>query len=233
MSDQETALIVGVGAGLSASLARLFTSQGMKVALTARDIGKLSNLASETGAMTAKCDVSEAESVDGMWAEVKDSIGVPNVVVYNPSYRVRGPLVEQDRDEVKKAIMISCYGGFLVAQATVPDMLERGSGTIEFTGASASIKGYPQSASFAMGKFGLRGLAQSMARELAPQNIHIAHFIIDGGIKKAENKASVDGKPADALLEPDAIAQSYLDTHRQHRSVWTWEVELRPWVEKF
>lgn len=233
MSDQESALIVGAGVGLSASLARLFASQGMKVALTARNTDKLSELASETGAMTAKCDVGDAASVDAMWAEVKEGIGVPNIVVYNPSYRVRGPFVELDRDEVQKAIMISCYGGFLVAQVAATDMLKRGSGTIEFTGASASIKGYPQSASFAMGKFGLRGLAQSMARELAPQNIHVAHFVIDGGIKKAGNDPRGEGNPEDALLEPDAIAQSYLDIHRQHRSAWSWELELRPWVEKF
>jgi short-subunit dehydrogenase len=233
MTDQETALIVGVGAGLSASLARLFAAQGMKVALTARDTDKLTDLADEIGAMTVACDVGDAGSIESMWAKVKTEIGVPDVVVYNPSYRVRGPFIELDQDEVKKAILITCYGGFLVAQTAAKDMLERGSGSIQFTGASASIKGYPQSASFAMGKFGLRGLAQSMARELAPQNIHVAHFIIDGGISSPRNASRAEGKPADSLLEPDAIAQSYLDVHRQHRSAWTWEVELRPWVEKF
>jgi NAD(P)-dependent dehydrogenase (short-subunit alcohol dehydrogenase family) len=233
MADQETALIVGVGAGLSASLARLFAAQGMKVALTARNTDKLADLASEIDATTVACDVGDAGSIEAMWATVKAEIGVPNVVVYNPSYRVRGPFTELDPDEVKKAILITCYGGFLVAQAAATDMLVRGSGSIQFTGASASIKGYPQSASFAMGKFGLRGLTQSMARELAPQNIHVAHFVIDGGIKKAGNDPRAEGKPVDALLEPDAIAQSYLDTHRQHRSAWTWEIELRPWVETF
>ena len=233
MADQETALIVGAGPGLSASLARLFAAQGMKVALTARDTGKLADLAGEIDAVTVACDVGDAESIESMWAKVKTEIGVPDVVVYNPSYRVRGPFIELDQDEVKKAILITCYGGFLVAQTAAKDMLERGSGSIQFTGASASIKGYPQSASFAMGKFGLRGLAQSMARELAPQNIHIAHFVIDGGISSPRNASRAEGKPADSLLEPDAIAQSYLDTHRQHRSAWTWEVELRPWVEKF
>ncbi|MBT3905964.1 MAG: SDR family NAD(P)-dependent oxidoreductase [Rhodospirillaceae bacterium] len=233
MADQETALIVGAGPGLSASLARLFAAQGMKVALTARDTGKLADLAGEIDAVTVACDVGDAESIESMWAAVKAEIGVPDVVVYNPSYRVRGPFIELDQDEVKKAILITCYSGFLVAQTAAKDMVERGSGSIQFTGASASIKGYPQSASFAMGKFGLRGLAQSMARELAPQNIHIAHFVIDGGISSPRNASRAEGKPADSLLEPDAIAQSYLDTHRQHRSAWTWEVELRPWVEKF
>ncbi|MBT3765123.1 MAG: SDR family oxidoreductase, partial [Rhodospirillales bacterium] len=200
---------------------------------TARDTGKLADLAGEIDAVTVACDVGDAESIESMWAAVKAEIGVPGVVVYNPSYRVRGPFIELDQDEVKKAILITCYSGFLVAQTAAKDMVERGSGSIQFTGASASIKGYPQSASFAMGKFGLRGLAQSMARELAPQNIHIAHFVIDGGISSPRNASRAEGKPADSLLEPDAIAQSYLDTHRQHRSAWTWEVELRPWVEKF
>ena len=233
MADQETALIVGAGPGLSASLARLFAAQGMKVALTARDTGKLADLAGEIDAVTVACDVGDAESIESMWAAVKAEIGVPDVVVYNPSYRVRGPFIELDQDEVKKAILITCYSGFLVAQTAAKDMVERGSGSIQFTGASASIKGYPQSASFAMGKFGLRGLAQSMARELAPQNIHVAHFVIDGGISSPRNASRAEGKPADSLLEPDAIAQSFLDVHRQHRSAWTWEVELRPWVEKF
>lgn len=233
MADQETALIVGVGEGLSASLARLFAAQGMKVALTARDTDKLADLAKETDAMAVPCDAGDADTIDAMWAQVKDSIGVPDIVVYNPSYRTRGPLVEQDRDEVKKTIMITCYGGFLVGQVAAKDMLKRGSGSIFFTGASASIKAYTQSASFAMGKFGLRGLAQSMARELAPQNIHIAHFVIDGGINLPRNAHRAEGKLADSLLEPTAIAQTYLDTHRQHRSAWSWEIELRPWVEKF
>jgi short-subunit dehydrogenase len=233
MADQETALIVGAGAGLSASLARLFAAQGMKVALTARDTDKLADLAGEIGAVTVACDVGDAGSIESMWAKVKAEVGVPDVVVYNPSYRVRGPFIELDQEEVKKAVLITCYSGFLVAQTAAKDMLERGSGSIQFTGASASIKGYPQSASFAMGKFGLRGLAQSMARELAPQNIHVAHFVIDGGISSPRNASRAEGKPADSLLEPDAIAQSFLDVHRQHRSAWTWEVELRPWVEKF
>ena len=129
--------------------------------------------------------------------------------------------------------MVTCYGGFLVGQAAAKAMLARGSGSILLTGASASVKGYVNSAPFAMGKFGLRGLAQSMARELAPKNIHVAHFVIDGGIEAAGGDTRGGGRGPDALLKPDAIAQSYLDIHRQHRSAWTWEMELRPWVERF
>ena len=137
--------------------------------------------------------------------------------------------------------MVSCYAGFLVGQKAAQLMLSQGSGSIFFTGASASVKGYPKSAAFAMGKFGLRGLAQSMARELSPKNIHIGHFVIDGGILKGPDDPRVNrslsdeakGVVIDSLLDPDAIAKTYLDVHNQHRSAWTWELELRPWLEKF
>jgi len=158
---------------------------------------------------------------------------VPNLVVYNPSARARGPITEIDREEVKNAVLITCYGGFVVAQKAAELMLERGNGSILFTGASASVKGYPNSSSFAIGKFGLRGLAQSMARELHPQNIHIGHFVIDGGIVKKSGDDRAAGRGDDGMLDPDAIAESYLQFHRQHRSAWAWELEVRPWVEKF
>jgi NAD(P)-dependent dehydrogenase (short-subunit alcohol dehydrogenase family) len=228
----ETALIVGAGAGLSASLARLFAGEGMQVALAARNAGKLSPLADEIGGRAFACDAVDAAAVDRLFADTVDAIGVPDIVVYNPSARARGPIAELDRDAVRRSLMVSCYGGFLVGQAAARLMLERGAGTIQFTGASASVKGYPQSAPFAMGKFGLRGLAQSMARELAPKNIHVAHFVIDGGIGR-ENDPRAAGRGEDGLLDPDAIARTYLHVHRQHRSAWTWEVELRPWVETF
>ncbi len=229
MADSETALIVGAGAGLSASLARLFASEGMRIALSARKTDKLNALAEEVGARCYRCDAGEPDQVTALFESVVADMGVPDVVVYNPSRRVRAPLIELDPAEVDKAIRITCYGGFLVGQAAARLMLERGSGSILFTGASASVKGYPQSATFAMGKFGLRGLAQSMARELAPKNIHVAHFVIDGGIRGPRH----EGGGEDAHLDPDAIARTYLHAHRQHRSAWTWEFELRPWVETF
>ena len=160
------------------------------------------------------------------------STGTPNLVLYNPSYRQRAPFIELDVEEVRKTLMISCYGGFLVGLEAVKRMTVVGGGAIFFTGASASVKGYKQSAPFAMGKFGLRGLAQSMARELAPQNIHVAHFVIDGGIEKEDDpRAEMRGN--DGLLHPDAIADTYMHIYDQHRTAWTWEVELRPWVENF
>lgn len=225
----ETALIVGAGKGLSASLARLCARQGMRVALAARNIDKLNGLVAETGARAYRCDVSQASEVSALFEAVAKDLAAPALVVYNPSYRVRGALVDLDPNEVQKALQISCFGGFLVSQAAARQMLARGSGSILFTGATAGVKGFAQSAPFAMGKFGLRGLAQSMARELAPKNIHVAHFVIDGGILP-EAATPNDGE---ARLNPDDIAATYLFVHRQPRSAWTWEIELRPWVEKF
>jgi len=217
MNRNQTALIVGAGAGLSASLARLLRREGLQVALAARNVEKLR----EPDAVKLRCDAADRAQVEAAFDALPS---VPDLVVYNASYRTRGPFVELDPKEVEKTLSISAYAGFLVAQAAAKRMLPRGSGAIFFTGASASVKGYANSAPFAMGKFALRGLAQSMARELAPRGIHVAHFVIDGGI----------GKDAgDARLDPDEIARTYLHVYRQQRSAWTWEVELRPWVERF
>jgi len=226
-----SALIVGAGSGLSASLARVFTKAGMSVALAARSAAKLDEFVKETGARAFNCDAAKRDEVDKLFADLDAAKLTPDVVVYNASYRTRGPFAELDPVEVAKAIEITAFGAFLVAQAAVKRMLPKGEGAILFTGASASVKGYAQSAPFAMGKFALRGLAQSMARELSPQGIHVAHFVIDGGIKSARRAAPSD-KP-DSLLDPDAIAQSYLHVLQQPRSAWSQEVELRPWLEKF
>ena len=226
-----TALIVGAGEGLSASLARLFAREGIKVALAARKIEKLGELCTSTGAKTFACDATSAEEIERLFGLVEREIATPDVVVYNASARARGALVDLVPAEVAHAINVSAFGGFLVAQQAARRMLPKGHGAILFTGASASVKGYPQSSSFAMGKFALRGLAQSMARELSPQGIHIGHFVIDGGIRSAARPDPAD-RP-DSFLDPDAIAESYWNVLQQPRSAWTWELELRPWVEKF
>lgn len=226
-----TALIVGAGSGLSASLARVFAKEKMTVALAARQIDKISNLCSEIGATSFACDASKPEEVKQLFIDLETRLESPTVVVYNPSLRVSAPFVDLEPTDVKKALDITAYGGFLVAQAAAKRMLLRGGGAIFFTGASASVKGYPRSAPFAMGKFALRGLAQSIARELAPKNIHVAHFIIDGTIRSPERQEPADNP--DSFLDPDAIALTYLNILRQPRSAWTWEIELRPWVERF
>lgn len=229
---EHSALIVGAGQGLSASVARKCAQRGMAVALAARDTAKLADLASEIGALRFACEASDPSSVARLFTQLDVAIGSPDLVLYNPSYRQRAPFLELDVEEVRKTLMISCYGGFLVALEAVKRMTVVGGGAIFFTGASASVKGYKQSAPFAMGKFGLRGLAQSMARELAPQNIHVAHFVIDGGVEKdADPRAEM--RDNDGLLRPEAIADTYMHIYDQHRSAWTWEVELRPWVEDF
>ncbi|MGE0745611.1 MAG: SDR family NAD(P)-dependent oxidoreductase [Rhodospirillales bacterium] len=234
MSEHENVLIVGAGRGLSASLARLCAKEGMQVGLAARDAGKLGPLVQETGARAWSCDASKPADVDRLFDAFAKEVGAPDLVVYNPSYRARGAIAEVDRDETLKALMITCYGGFLVGQAAAQRMLPRGKGTIIFTGASASVKGYVNSAPFAMGKFGLRGLCQSMARELAPKNIHVAEVLVDGGIARpSDDPRGVRDRGPDGLLDPDAIADTYLYLHRQPRNAWTWEIEVRPWVETF
>jgi NAD(P)-dependent dehydrogenase (short-subunit alcohol dehydrogenase family) len=229
--EYRTALIVGVGSGLSASLARTFAKAGMKVALAARRAANLATLTQETGARAFACDSTNRNEVAKLFADVEKALGTPDVVVYNASYRTRGPFIELNADEVAKALAVTAFGGFLVAHEAAKRMLPHAHGAIFFTGASASVKGYAQSAPFAMGKFALRGLAQSLARELSPQGIHVGHVVIDGGIR-SERRPNPPDRP-DSLLDPDAIAQSYLDLLRQPRSAWAWEIELRPWLEKF
>lgn len=233
MAQNEIALIVGAGRGLSASLARLFASENMKVAIAARNVDKLSSLCQETGAKSYTCDAAQISQVEDLFSAVTADIGEPDIVVYNASNRARGPVQDLDPKAVRQAIEISCFGGFLVAQAAAKQMIARGHGTILLTGASASVKGYSNSSSFAMGKFGLRGLAQALARELQPKNIHVAHFVIDGGILQGPDDSRASERGEDAMLLPEEIAKDYLHVHRQHRSSWTWEMELRPWVEKF
>jgi NAD(P)-dependent dehydrogenase (short-subunit alcohol dehydrogenase family) len=229
--NYKTALIVGAGEGLSASLARLLAREGIRVALAARGSEKLGALCSETGAKAFACDATAPDDVERLFGLVEREIAAPDLVVYNASARARGAFVDLVPADVAQAIAVSAFGGFLVAQQALKRMLPNGHGAILFTGASASVKGYPQSAPFAMGKFALRGLAQSLASEMSPQGIHIAHFVIDGGIRSAARTEPAD-RP-DSMLDPDAIAMSYWSLLQQPRSAWSWEMELRPWVEKF
>jgi NAD(P)-dependent dehydrogenase (short-subunit alcohol dehydrogenase family) len=228
----QRALIVGTGPGLSASLARLCAREGLAVAVAARDGGKLVALAAETGASVHSCDARDPAAVAALFAAVEARHGgAPDLVVYNASARVPGPVAGLDPEAVRHALEVSAYGAFLVAQQAARRMLAAGAGAIALTGATAGVKGFANSAAFAMGKFALRGLAQSLARELSPKGIHVAHFVIDGGIRGPRHPESADSP--DATLDPDAIAETYWQVLHQHRSAWSWEVELRPWVEKF
>ncbi len=226
-----TALIVGAGPGISASVARALAAGGLRVGLAARNTDKLAALAAETGAATFAADASDPAAVAKLFDEVDAKLGTPDVVVFNAAARVRGRIADIDPAALKRAIDISAFGGFLVVQQAARRMLPNERGAILITGATASVKGFPLSSSFAMGKFALRGLAQSAARELGPQGVHVAHFVIDGGVRSA-NRADPADHP-DSTLDPDAVAEAYLDVLRQHRSAWSWEIELRPWVERF
>jgi NAD(P)-dependent dehydrogenase (short-subunit alcohol dehydrogenase family) len=228
----ERAVIVGAGSGLSASLARKCVAEGMQIFLAARDTQKLAGLVKETGATAVACDATKVEDVENLFAAVDRAGGSLDLVVYNASGRARGPVVDLDPAAVEQAVKVTAFGGFLVAQQAARRMVKQGHGTILLTGASAAVKGYPNSSSFAMGKFALRGLAQSLARELQPQNIHVGHIVIDGGIAK-ESDPRANQRGPDGLLDPDAIAETYLSLHRQPRSAWAWEIELRPWIETF
>jgi NAD(P)-dependent dehydrogenase (short-subunit alcohol dehydrogenase family) len=231
MEKFRKALIVGAGSGLSASLARKFAAEGLEVALAARNADKLAPLCGEIGAMAFAVDAADPTEVEGLFEAVDATLGAPDVVVYNASYRVRGPFETLDAEKVARTLAVTAYGAFLVAQQATRRMLPHNNGAILLTGASAGVKGYKQSAPFAMGKFALRGMAQSMARELSPQGIHVAHFVIDGGIRSATR--TEDSQNPDSLLDPGAIADSYWHVLNQPRSAWAWEIELRPWVENF
>ncbi len=223
---QKAVLIVGAGSGLSASLARAFNSKGMKIVLAARNIDKLDSLKKEIDALVFKCDSTENKSVQNLFLQTDSIIGTPEIVIYNPSLRIVKPFIEYDPDEMLQSIKVNSYGAFLVAHESVKRMLKIGKGNIFFTGSSASVKGFAKSTSFAMGKFGLRGLAQSLARELHPQNIHIGHFVIDGGIGK-EPVGNYQ------MIHPDEIAKQYLNFYLQDKKAWSWEIEIRTNTEKF
>ena len=223
---QKAVLIVGAGSGLSASLARAFNSKGMKIVLAARNIDKLDSLKKEIDALVFKCDSTDNKSVQNLFLQTDSIIGTPEIVIYNPSLRIVKPFIEYDPDEMLQSIKVNSYGAFLVAHESVKRMLKIGKGNIFFTGSSASVKGFAKSASFAMGKFGLRGLAQSLARELHPQNIHVGHFVIDGGIGK-EPVGNYQ------MIHPDEIAKQYLNFYLQDKKAWSWEIEIRTNTEKF
>jgi NAD(P)-dependent dehydrogenase (short-subunit alcohol dehydrogenase family) len=234
MANRGQALVIGVGDGLSASLARTLHGAGYRLVLAARDTTKLDSLARETNAQTEICDAADPQQVAKLFAGLKDPL---RVAIYNPSARLRGPIAELEPGAVLKAIEVTAFGAFLFGQQAARAMLAQEPekdgvrGTILFTGASAGVKGFPQSAPFAMGKFAQRGLAQSMARELHPRGIHVAWINIDGAIRNPGRTEASDNP--DSMLDPEAIARTYLALIDQHRSAWTDEIAVRPWVERF
>ena len=227
----KTALIVGAGPGISASLARRLSALGVGVGLAARDVEKLKGLAKETGAKTFAVDATDPSAVAKLFIDIERLLAAPDVVIYNPGSRVAGRLADLDPAAVEKCIAINAFGAFLVAQQAATRMESRGHGAILFTGATAGVTGFAKSAPFAMGKFALRGLAQSAARELGPKGIHVALINVDGGVRSAGRPDRPD--QPDGTLDPDAIAQTYIDVLSQPRSTWSFDVDLRPWTEPF
>ena len=223
-SSKAVAIVVGVGPGLGAALVQRFAKEGMAVALAARQGDRLASLARETGGKAYGCDATVETAVGDLFAAVERDLGRPELVVFNAGGYVRKPIAELSVGDVENTWRSNCLGGFLVGRAAARAMLPAGNGTIIFTGATAAMRGGASFAAFAMGKFGLRALAQSMARELGPKGIHVAHTIIDGQIGES---------PEAAKLAPAAIADAYWHLHRQAKSAWTQELDLRPWAEKF
>ncbi len=226
-----TALIVGAGSGISAAVARALARSGIAVGLAARNVAKLAPLAAETKAAAFEADAAEPDAVSGLFAAFEARFGAPEVVLYNASGRLSGALAELDVEAVRAALAVTAFGGFLVAREAARRMIPLGRGAILFTGASASVKGFAGSAPFAMGKFALRGLAESAARELGPKGIHVAHFVIDGAVRRA-GRPGPPG-PADSTLDPAAIAEAYLAVLGQPTSAWSFAIDLRPAVEPF
>jgi NAD(P)-dependent dehydrogenase (short-subunit alcohol dehydrogenase family) len=231
MIPYRSALIIGTGPGISSSLARLLRADRIPVVVAARNVNKLASLVSETGVFARPVDATKPDEVERLFGEADSLIGAPEIVVYNASGRVRGPLADLDTAAVEQAVAVSALGAFYTVRQAAKRMIPAGKGAILLTGATAGIKGFALSSPFAMGKFALRGLAQSAARELSPQGIHVAHIVVDGGVR-AEHRPDPSERP-DSTLDPGAVAQSYVDLLKQHRSAWSWEIEIRPWVEKF
>jgi NAD(P)-dependent dehydrogenase (short-subunit alcohol dehydrogenase family) len=235
----ETALVVGVGPGLGSALVRCFSAAGMSVAIAARSADKLQGLVRGSGdgspgeVRAYDCDATDEEQVKLLFAEVTGALGPPALVVYNAGAYMRGEVVDIEADDFERCWRVGCFGGFLVGREAARSMLSARHGSIVFTGATAALRGGAGFANLAVGKFGLRALAQSMARELGPKGIHVAHVIIDGMIASERHAAMAQERPENALLEPEAIADAYLMLHRQHPSAWSLELDLRPWVERF
>jgi NAD(P)-dependent dehydrogenase (short-subunit alcohol dehydrogenase family) len=223
--NKRVALIVGAGPGISAAFGEALVADGYQVALASRNVEKLSPLATKMNAQPFEADASSPQSLVQLFNDVDRSLGEPEVVLFNPSARVRGELLTLNIEEASASIHTTAIGALVTAQEAARRMLPKGRGSIFFTGATAAVKGYARSSVFAMAKFAVRGLAQSLARELGPQGIHVVHFVIDGGV--------VQGSQALDVLSPRAIARSYMAVLAQPAGAWSWELELRSHTEPF
>jgi NAD(P)-dependent dehydrogenase (short-subunit alcohol dehydrogenase family) len=230
---EPVAVVVGVGPGLGSAVARRFAAAGMKVAVARRRAEELADLATEIGGKAYQCDVTEQASVEALFAAVDTDLGIPQVVVFNAGAYKPGGILEIEAADFERCWRIGCLGGFHVGQAAAKRMVAAGAGTIIFTGATAALRGSAKFANLAVPKFGLRALAQSMARDLGPQGVHVAHTVIDGQISGERPGYRAEDRGEDSVLAPAAIAEAYYQLHAQPRSAWTQELDLRPCMEKF
>ena len=233
MSRDRIAMVVGVGGGLGAALGRRFAAAGMKLALVARGDAVTQPLAEEIDGTAYRADTTDEAAVNGLFDRVSGDLGEPDLVAFNAGAFQRTSILDATAEDFDRSWRVSCYGGFLVGRAAARGMAARGSGTIVFTSATAALRGGAGFVNLAVGKFGLRALAQSMARELGPKGVHIANIIIDGLINGPSHAAMTDDIAAGKLLDPNAIAETYYQIHIQDRTAWTLELDLRPAVEKF
>jgi NAD(P)-dependent dehydrogenase (short-subunit alcohol dehydrogenase family) len=232
MMREQTAVVVGVGPGLGTALVRTFANEGYTVVAAARSVSTLQGLEDAGRVVPIDCDATEQADIERVF-EAAAELGPPEVAIFNAGAFVRGSIVEAEPAEFERCWRVGCFAGFLVGRAAARRMIERGAGTILFTGATASLRGGAGFVNLASPKFGLRAVAQSMARELGPKGVHVAHVVIDGQIRSERYAHLLGERGPDSLLDPDAIAAAYLALHRQHRSAWTHELDLRPWCEKF
>ncbi|MGN8159961.1 SDR family NAD(P)-dependent oxidoreductase [Salinisphaera sp. SWV1] len=236
MPARETAIVFGVGPGLGWALVQRFVTANMQVGAVARDEAKLNALIHAVDSQDVRpyaADVSNGEEVLRVFDRVERDFGVPDVVVFNAGAFQKNNVLDIDPADFERCWRIGCFGGFLVGQAAARRMAERGHGTIIFTGATAALRGSAGFANLAVPKFGLRALAQSMARELWPQGVHVCFVVIDGQIESERYESLIDERGEDSLLAPPEIAELYWQLHRQPRSAWSQEIDVRPWAEKF
>lgn len=237
MDTPKVAAVVGVGPGLGAALARRFAREGYAVGLFARSESSLLPVRQEVEQAGGRAghyvaDAADEAALKSAFARMREELGAPEVCIYNAGTYVRAGLLELTPEQFESSWKIGCMGGFLTAREVVPAMLERGRGTLLFTGATASVRGTARFSAFAVGKFGLRALAQSLAREFGPQGIHVAHVVIDGMIDTQRGRSMAPGEAA-TMLSPDALAETYWQLHSQDSSAWTQELDVRPAAEKF
>jgi NAD(P)-dependent dehydrogenase (short-subunit alcohol dehydrogenase family) len=238
MQSSKVCAVVGVGPGLGASIARRFAREGYAVALMARRIEALTDIerpiaAAGNRAKSFAIDATRADSVKAAFAGVRADLGVPDVLVYNAGAFRMGGVLEVPPEEFEASWRANCFGALLTVREVLPSMLERHRGTILLTGATASLRGAARFSCLAVGKFGLRALAQSLARELGPEGVHVAHVVIDGQIDTPRVRSMLPGRAADSFLAPDAIADTYWALHAQDATTWTFELDLRPKSERF